>query len=348
MEEEASALLRTLDSQIEGSRGGTCVVDMKEECISTVFDILCKSLLDTPSRRGGDGAMSVMAGFDSKSFLEAQNSSLRESMRTVNNPFRFLMVWSAERRKALQSRERLRQLGANMLQNYRAATEGNEEWATQDQSIMGYLVRHNYPSEQHRISDLIIFLIAGHETTAMSLSFFLLCMAQNPSCREKLQQELDAAMGPNEVPSLNTVSGLEYFSWCYKEVQRLYPVAPVVGRQVLDSDIVYNDMLIPKHSIVAVNLYAIGRQRWIDRRDEFLPERWRADNPQATALKDLLMPFSIGKRACIGQNLAVMEMKLLAAMLLRNFEFDLIGKVEYELFVTLKPKDLRMSVRRRL
>jgi cytochrome P450 len=328
---------------MSSSAGG--VLDMKALCIHVVFNMLTRSLLDTPPRTGSGGeGKSIMTGFDSESFLHAQNSSLREAVRMANNPLRKFMFWSAQRKEALKCRETLTRLGTDMLENYRDAIRGNEKWAETDQSIMGALVRHDYPSEEHRVSDLIIFLIAGHETTAMSLCFFLICLAQNPAVRRKLQQELDAILAPGEVASLAQVSGMEYFGWCYKEVQRLYPVAPVVGRLVTGADIHHRELVIPQNSIVAVNLYAMGRQKWIDRPLEFMPERWASNAPQVGELKDLLMPFSIGKRSCIGQNLAMMEMKVLAATLFRNFDMDLIGAVEEELFITLKPKDLLMKV----
>jgi len=103
-------------------------------------------------------------------------------------------------------------------------------------------------------------------------------------------------------------------------------------------------MMLPAGSIVAVHLYAMGRQDWIDRADEFIPERWAPSNPQLNGLKDLLMPFSIGKRSCIGQNLAMLELRVLAATLIRNFNFSLKEDPQFDLFITFKPKSLMMNV----
>ena len=55
------------------------------------------------------------------------------------------------------------------------------------------------------------------------------------------------------------------------------------------------------------------------------------------------MPFSLGKRACIGQNLAIMELRVILANVVRFFNFEALRDVELELFVTLKPKDLLMT-----
>jgi cytochrome P450 len=184
---------------------------------------------------------------------------------------------------------------------------------------------------------------AGHETSAHSLSFLLYCLAKNPLSLSRLQAELDTSLPPNTSPSLATVNSLEYFSCCLRESQRLYPVAPILARS-LDSDLRYNSMTLPAQSRVIIHLYGMGRQPWIDRADEFLPERWLSSSPQVDELKEMLTPFSVGKRSCIGQNLALLEIKVLGAALLRNFEFKIKGDPSFEFFVTLKPANLVMEV----
>ena len=220
-------------------------VDMKELNVSIIFEILAESLFDL--RLDDD-----LDGFDCDAFLSAQNSSLREAMKRTNIPFRSLMFWNKEKQVAAQSEVILKELGATVLRKYREKqSHADEEGA----SIIGHLIAHDYPSEEHRISDLIVFLIAGHETTAHSLSFFLYCMANNESARVKLQEELDQHLPllsshptAKELDSISpsAIAQLEYFSWCLKESQRLYPVAPVVGRQ-LQQDLSHNGMMLPKN-----------------------------------------------------------------------------------------------------
>lgn len=80
--------------------------------------------------------------------------------------------------------------------------------------------------------------------------------------------------------------------------------------------------------------------------DEFLPERWSEDNPQIENLKDMFMPFALGKRNCIGQNMAMMQLKILAANFMRYYDFELAGdeNIEFQLSLTLKPEQLLMRV----
>ena len=233
-------------------------VDMKELNVSIIFEILVESLFGL--RLDDD-----LDGFDCEAFLIAQNSTLREAMRRSNIPFRQFMFWNKDKQFAAENEVVLKNLGANVLKKYREK-KANGTTKEVGSSIIGHLIANDYPSEEHRISDLIVFLIAGHETTAHSLSFFIYCMAKNKEARAKLQCELDEHLPllsthptPAELESISpsAIAQLEYFSWCLKESQRLYPVAPVVGRQ-LQRDLPHNGFVLPKNSVVAVHLYGAG------------------------------------------------------------------------------------------
>lgn len=342
-------------------------VDMKDLNVSIIFEILTESLFDmkvghkgsdnvtkSKTRNGIDIDGNISDGvtidsfdcFDCEAFLEAQNAAMKESMVQARNPLRqFVPAFlSPTRALALKSRDKLIKLATYVLKKYRHSHPDVN--INSDNTIIGHLVAHDYPSEEHRISDLLVFLIAGHETTAHSLSFFLYCMAKNPEKCMKLQEELDKNVPENAFISPTEVSNLEYFNFCLKEAQRLYPVAPVVGRYA-SQDITHNGMLIPEGSVIAVHLWAMARQRWINNSYEYEPERWSNDNPQLESLKQIPSLFSMGKRSCIGQNLAMLEMKVLACMLIRNFNFVLVEEPEFELFVTVKPIHLKMKITNR-
>jgi cytochrome P450 len=94
-------------------------------------------------------------------------------------------------------------------------------------------------------------------------------------------------------------------------------------------------------------MHSIFRERWIDRPHDFLPERWLPSNPQLPQLKEMFIPFSCGRRACLGQNMALFQLRLLAAYFLHYFNFNLVGEPRFEFFITLKPVDLLLSVTER-
>lgn len=129
---------------------------------------------------------------------------------------------------------------------------------------------------------------------------------------------------------------------------RLWPVAGSGSARTLLQDIEYEDYILPKGYTVQTVFYAIFRQPWIDRANEFVPERWADTSPQSADLKEMLMPFSLGKRNCIGQNMAMMQLKILTANFMRYYEFELAEEVKFEHFLTVKPESLKMRIRRRL
>ena len=72
------------------------------------------------------------------------------------------------------------------------------------------------------------------------------------------------------------------------------------------------------------------------------------DEWQVAQLKEMFMPFSIGKRSCIGQNLAIMELRVILANIVKHFDFELVEDIDIEYFVTIKPAALRMKMTSRI
>lgn len=110
-------------------------------------------------------------------------------------------------------------------------------------------------------------------------------------------------------------------------------------------------MLIPKGATVFVHYYSTFRSPWIRDYNEFVPDRWLCTDAQAADLKDLLFPFSLGPRACIGQNMATLQMRIIAATILKHYNLSLpeapSEQPEFEYFITLKTKKLMMNVSHR-
>ena len=76
----------------------------------------------------------------------------------------------------------------------------------------------------------------------------------------------------------------------------------------------------------------------------FKPERWLKGDPDEETLTKMFIPFTSGKRNCIGQNLAMLELKLVLANILRSFEFELVSDVKSEYYLTLKPANAFLRV----
>ena len=82
--------------------------------------------------------------------------------------------------------------------------------------------------------------------------------------------------------------------------------------------------------------------------DNFLPDRWKDGDVDANKLKELFLPFSTGRRGCVGQTLAILEMKLVIATLFSSYDFKLISEIEEVYFLTLKPQNADFKISRRV
>lgn len=95
---------------------------------------------------------------------------------------------------------------------------------------------------------------------------------------------------------------------------------------------------------VIFHLHSLFRQGIHDP-DDFIPERWEPTDIDASILKEICIPFSSGKRNCIGQNLAMLELRLIIATIFRSFTFEFTAEVEFEYFQTYKPKNVDLIVK---
>jgi cytochrome P450 len=187
--------------------------------------------------------------------------------------------------------------------------------------------------------EVMTFLLAGHETTAMALSWTWYLLAHHPEIEERLCGEIEGALS-GRTPTIDDLPRLQYPRQVVEEAMRLYP--PVWGfvRQAVHPDTIAG-YTIPKGTIVNIMPYVTHRHPafWEDPDrfdpDRFTPERVR-DRPRFAYL-----PFSGGPRLCIGNEFALMEAQLVVAMLLQRYRMRLTQErpvVEPEVQLTLRPK----------
>lgn len=260
---------------------------------------------------------------------------------------RRLMFWKKENREAWKAAERINKVGHDILARYRATHSAAEIEA--DTSIIGHLVRSPYPTEIERVADVTIFMLAGHDTTAFQLSWIIIELARNPDVVKKLREELDSSFsecGPRDCTA-QQLSQLDYMGKVIKEGIRLWPVVANGSQRVTAVAIPYGEYVIPKDSTLAVNNFIMMRTGIHDGH-KFIPERWNDDDPDREKLKEAFIPFSSGKRNCVGQALALLELKLVIATLFYSYDFEVIGEFKELVSLTMKPinADIRVSHRK--
>ncbi len=170
--------------------------------------------------------------------------------------------------------------------------------------------------EQLRDEVLTIFL-AGHETTALNLSWTWHLLAAHPDVEEALHGELRETLG-GRAPTMEDLAGLSYTDAVVKESMRLYPPVWGFGREALQ-DCEIGGFRVPKGTQVIVSQWVMHRdERYFEDPEVFRPERW-TDGSTEGLPKYAYFPFGGGPRLCIGQSFAKMEAVLLLATIAQRF-----------------------------
>ena len=187
--------------------------------------------------------------------------------------------------------------------------------------------------------EVITLLLAGHETTALALSWTWYLLAQHPEVDAKLAAELRDVLG-GRAPTVSDLPRLRYAEQVVNESMRIYPPAWGFGREAL-ADCEIGGYAIPAGTTVIVSPWVSHRNpRYFEDPTAFRPERW--DNDFAATLpRFAYIPFGGGPRICIGNRFAMMEAVLVLATVAQRFRMELRNDrpVVPLPSVTLRPKD---------
>ncbi|XP_022855713.1 cytokinin hydroxylase-like [Olea europaea var. sylvestris] len=181
------------------------------------------------------------------------------------------------------------------------------------------------------------FFFAGHETTALLLTWTVMLLASNTSWQEKVRAEVNQVSNDGS-PSVDHLLKLPLLNMVINESLRLYPPATVMPRMAFD-DIKLGDLHIPKGLSIWIPVLAIHHSEEIWGKDvnEFNPDRFAS---KSFAPGRHFIPFATGPRNCIGQSFALMEAKIILAMLISKFSFTISDNYHHApvSVLTIKPK----------
>ncbi|MCV7196726.1 cytochrome P450 [Mycobacterium angelicum] len=212
---------------------------------------------------------------------------------------------------------------------------------TDSPDLLNVLLRADGGSWPHqRIRDeALTFMLAGHETTANALSWFWYLMALHPEARERMLAEVDEVLGSRR-PTAADLSSLPWTTACLQEAQRYFSSVWVIAREAIDDDVI-DGHHVRRGSTVVIPIHHIHHDpRWWPDPEEFDPGRFLDAGAVKSRHRSAYLPFGGGRRICIGQSFALMEMVLMAAIMSQRFTFDLAPDhvVELEATLTLRPK----------
>ncbi|KAI9694401.1 MAG: hypothetical protein M1822_000017 [Bathelium mastoideum] len=204
---------------------------------------------------------------------------------------------------------------------------------------------------QELTAEALTQLIAGSDTTSNTSCALLYHVLHNPHVISKLQDELDKALPSDDVPRFEQVRDLPYVDAVIKETMRIHSTSSLGLPRVVPPGpgVEIAGHHFAQGNVVSVPAYTIhhSKEIWGADANEFRPERWeevRLTDKQKTAF----IPFSYGPRACVGRNVAEMELALIVSTVFRRYEFELYQEdLQTREGFLRKPLGLKVGMKRR-
>jgi cytochrome P450 len=184
---------------------------------------------------------------------------------------------------------------------------------------------------------LMTFVAAGHETTAIALTWSLYCLAHDREAQARVRAEAERVFAGVEDPGAGESAQLVFTRQVVEEALRLFPPAPALGRRAV-RDTHISETPVKKGDMALLAFYALHRNPgYWDHPDRFDPDRWSPERRPVDRYR--FMAFGGGPRACVGAQFAMMEASLILAQIVAALDVDPVDElVEPVMQVTLRPR----------
>jgi len=304
------------EQTVEQWRDGM-VIDVNDAMTATTMDVLGRTLFGvdvTENPVVSDASNAILARFDTSRFW----SFLPDRLPTPTN------------RRYRQKLDELHQFVDELAQQRRQQqpeNRGNDLLSI----LVGFVEASDLTMDEFR-DNMVTFLFAGHETTALGLTYTLLCLAQHPDIQDTLREEVNTVC--DGTVSAEDLSNLERIESVIDEALRLYPPVYMFFREA-KRDVTLQGYEIPGGTTLVLPQWVVHRDpEWWDDPETFRPERFNDDYPEYA-----YFPFGGGPRHCIGMRFARMEMKTVLATVLEEYSFELDSDPDPDLIAStnLKP-----------
>jgi cytochrome P450 len=204
-------------------------------------------------------------------------------------------------------------------------------------------------NDQQLRDEVMTIMLAGHETTAVTLSWTFYLLSQHPDVRTKLEREMADVLN-GRTPTMADIPDLTYATKVVEESMRLYPPAYAIARFGHEPDVI-GGYGVPANSVLTLSPYITHHHPdfW-EQPDKFDPERFTPERV-AERPRYAYLPFGGGPRQCIGNSFAMTEAILLLTTIAQQYRPELKPghQVELDPLITLRPKGgLPMILRKRV
>lgn len=336
----ADTMVRAAVDMVEDwARRGVQELDIYPEMMRLALRILGDTLFSLDLSQSADVS------------TEAFTVALEELSRRGNTLFAPPLSWPTPGNRRL--RRALQQLDEIVYDiiDTRAAAKARGE--AQPADLIALLLDHRdddgHPMDRKLVHDEIITMfLAGHETTALALTWTWYLLSLHPQIERRLHQEVDEVLG-GRLPTADDLSSLPYTKQVLQESMRVLPPVWSGGRDVA-RDTEVTGYPLPKGSLIMLSPYLTHRHPdfW-EHPEAFLPERFAPDRLRGRH-RFAYFPFSAGPRMCVGNHFTMIEAQLAMAVIAQRYRFDLRPGhlVERDYQITLRPRHgMQMLVRRR-
>jgi cytochrome P450 len=322
--------------QADGWQDGA-VLEIHDEMMAVTRDVVARTLFDADVS-DDDRAIAAAAHTASEYFGSRLGSLLQLVPMWVPTPAN------------LEVRRAIRRLDEVVFRMIAARRRDPRERG----DLLSLLLHARDADDGSRMSDrqvrdeVMTLFLAGHETTAVALSWTWYLLAQHPEADARLADELRTVLG-GRPPTVADLPALRYTEHVVTESMRLYPPAYGLSRRAATATEIAGQRLAAGDFVLMPTWVVQRDARWFDKPEAFRPERW-ADDLARRLPRFAYFPFGGGPRQCIGNTFATMETVLILATLAQRFRLTLVPgqAVRPVPYITLRPEPgLRMRLTRR-
>ena len=304
----APAMTATADRAIARLRQSGGRAELVKEMLTATFDVIC------------DVALSGREHFDSETFAKAITQYFQTAGRASLLDFLGFPEWFPRPGELLagSSVRTMHSMVATAIDARRKHATGLAD------DLLDHMLAAQDPETGQRMSpqDLIhnmqFFIVAGHETTALALSWALYLLANSPEHQERARAEVSGQLNGRTAEAADLVA-MPFIQQVLEEAMRLYPPVGLLARNVLAEDELCGRVMKP-NDILFLPIWALHRHELLwDRPELFDPDRFDSAGPKRD--KYQYLPFGAGPRVCVGANFAMMQAQIILASLIQRFRF---------------------------
>ncbi|CAL8085382.1 unnamed protein product [Orchesella dallaii] len=324
---QCERMVTQLEERFQGDndKGANTLVDLLRQC---TFGMSSETLM---------GVDIVQEAEDGALFCQSLERFNKIWYNRIFRPW-YLIDWiwrlSSDFRKARALGDRLKTVTFKVIQKYKEKVdlESDENENDELRNSMIEAMLRNGVKEKEIFDEVVVMLGVANDTTPLSAEYALFMLALHPEHQELCRQEIDKAYEDptkvqNGILEFEALKELKYLERCIQEALRIHPITIILRR--LDAPLkIDENLVIPKDVSVIVAPYALHHlPEYYPNPEKFDPDRFLLENIRSRHPYAYL-PFSAGPRNCIGMKLAMIELKVMLATILRKFEVRTLDRKE--------------------